>query len=222
MNSYHDLFLELLGYEDDEADTSQPSGNSSSAVKKQKYCLASDEDWDYLTASDHGKNFQDLNKLLKLTDPVNEVSEEDKITRNINPQNVLFPYIRIIHFALHLVYEDLKLNILRIRDALPLMKFLFRLSADLDLTEYKLFYWTDFPDQVSMTCKSSTISQDCLKNVICHPVISVKPTSIMNYIYCLISGVNQEPYPYLRNVNRRSRDMAQVIYTIHNNNFLFL
>lgn len=201
-----------MGYEDDEYDINQPSAGSSSAVKKQKYCIAKDEDWEYLLASKHGQNCVNLNRTLKLTTLSVNFNMKGTDKKNIRQNSILFPYIRIIHFTLHLLYEDLKLNMLRSQERLPLMKFLYRLSTDMGLVEYKIHYWHDFSDQASADVQPPSISKNNLQNVISSSALSDTPVSIMKYIYELMSGTSLQPYPYLHNVNTRSRDIAQVLF----------
>lgn len=201
----------MLGYEDCASKGRGRAGDSHDAVKKQKFSTTKDEDWDYLCTSSHGKKQTDLNKTLKFTTLNSDLDTENSVKSNINPEGVLFVYIRIIHFTLHLLYEDLKLNVLRSQECLPLMKLLYRLSKDIGLTEYSIYYWRDFPDQVSGDVQQSSLSKNDLNTVICHSGISEVPVSVMKYIYDLMSGLNQQPYPFLRNVNVRSRDIVQVM-----------
>lgn len=201
-----------MGYDDNESDINQTSSASSSAVKKQKYYVARSEDWDYLIASTHSKNFTNLNKMLKLTTLMRHFKLEETAKKIINPKNILFPYIRIIHFTLHLLYEDMKLNVLSTQDSPHLMRLLYKLSTDMGLTEYIIYYWQDFPDQVTVTYQQSSIPENDQKNIIYHSAFSNTPVSIMKYIYELLSGIQQEAYPYLQNVNTRSRDIVQVFF----------
>lgn len=201
-----------MGYEEDESDMSQPSDDSSSAVKKQKYCVPTDEDWNYLATSKHGKNITNLNRTLKLTNSITVAKIENILKKKINTKNILFPYIRVIHLTLHLVYEDLKLNTLHSPELLPLMKFLYRLSTDMGLNEYNVHYWHDFPDQVSPNVQLPSISKSDMKSVISPAALMETPISIMKYIHELLNGVNHHPYPYLCNVNTRSRDIVQVMF----------
>lgn len=207
-------FTELLGYEENESDLSHTSADSSSAVKKQKFYSPKDEDWEYLITSEHGKNFENLNRTLKLPIVETKPITEKNFIKTLNPKSILFSYIRVIHYTLHLVYEDLKLNMLCSQDCMPLMKFLYQLSTDISLTEYIIYYWRDFPTEVSPNIQPSSISKNDLKHVVCNPVLMEKPASVMRYIYNLLNGIQQQPYPYLQNVNTRSRDIVQVMFYI--------
>ena len=48
-------------------------------------------------------------------------------------------------FCLHLLYEDLKLDVSFWSELSMMAKMLAMLSADLQLDEYLLHYWQDFP-----------------------------------------------------------------------------
>ncbi|KAJ8947314.1 hypothetical protein NQ318_004566 [Aromia moschata] len=182
----------------------------SSATKRQKqFSIGSDDDWNYILNSEHRVINENLSCMIKLDNNSQIINVEEKQNIAVNLKSVLFPYIRLIHYSLHLLYEDLKLNTLRSEDLLPLMKFLNKLSADLNLIHYNLHYWKDFP-QYGTFSRGSSISQTDLKNVILWPSISDKPVDVMQHIYCLLQGSTIPPYNYLANVNERSRDIIQL------------
>ena len=56
-------------------------------------------------------------------------------------------------FCLHLLYEDLKLDVSFWSELSMMAKMLAMLSADLQLDEYLLHYWQDFPLIVSILFK---------------------------------------------------------------------
>ncbi|CAG9815252.1 unnamed protein product, partial [Phaedon cochleariae] len=189
----------------------------SNVNKKQKYSTGSDDDWFYLENSSHRRVQRDLMKMLKLDYETETAKEEEPPTGDLNTKAILFPYIRQIHFGLHLLYEDIKLNTLRSEELLPLMKLLNKLSVDLYLDEYNLHYWYDFPHHAVLR-KNSVVPLNELKNVNVWPGFSEKPVNVFKYIYELLGDVPAQPYPYLANVNARSRDVVQLCGLISQSN----
>lgn len=181
------------------------------AVKKPKTTPASsDDDWFYLlNKSPHKPVNNHLCKLLKLpecqTVPQLQAASQ-KI--QINPKAVLFPYLKYVHYILHLLYEDFKLNTLYSECLLPLAKLLSKISRDLGLREFVLHYWKDFPGEIVIS--GPKIDEELLKTLNVTVGLSDKPFGIFEHIYGLLKGDYLVPYPYFANVNRRSRDIVQV------------
>ncbi|XP_056632382.1 anaphase-promoting complex subunit 1 isoform X1 [Diorhabda sublineata] len=208
---FTNLIFELLGYDDEQLQESsgEVPVTPSNVIKKQKCSTGTDNDWMYICNSKHRKIKENINSTLKIECTENIVIDDSKNRENIDTRGVLFPYIRQIHFNLHLLYEDLKLNTLRSEELLPLMELLNKLAIDLSLDEYNLHYWLDFPNQTVLK-KHSIIPQTELKNINCWQGYSEKPISIFKYIYDLLDGVPLNPYPYLDDICSRSRDILQL------------
>ncbi|XP_030754835.1 anaphase-promoting complex subunit 1 [Sitophilus oryzae] len=203
------LLLELLGYEEDHI--FEKPETPASAVKKPKTTPScSDDDWLFLSKSDHKDITDSLSHILKLplgiTNDSSVDNEVPKIT--INPKSVLFPYIRYIHFSLHLLYEDFKLNLLFNDILLPLAKFLSKICNDLGLVDFVTHYWKDFPKMVVFT--KPVIDENVGKSINMWQGLSDKPISVMSYICHLLQKRSLSPYPYFANVNSRSRDIVQL------------
>nr|CAH7720171.1 unnamed protein product [Callosobruchus chinensis] len=206
------LLYELLGYDDEQSSESSQKDTPitpSSCPKKQKYSTGSDKDWEYLLNSEASICIEPLEEDLKLQldkpDP-----KRDSKEFGINPRGALFPYIRLIHFSLHLLYEEMKLNTLHSEDLPILIKLLNRLAVDLGLKEYNLMYWSDFPGEVLFELSDAKIPSSELKNIHYWPSIPDTPVNIMKYIYDLFKRKKLAPYPYLSNVNKRSRNIVQL------------
>lgn len=181
------------------------------AVKKPKTTPASsDDDWVYLlNKSAHKPVNNQLCKLLKL--PESQAVPQHQVTLQkiqINPKAVLFPYLKYIHYILHLLYEDFKLNTLYSECLQPLAKLLSKISRDLGLREFTLHYWRDFPGEIVIS--GPKIDEELLKTLNVTVGLSDKPIGIFEHIYGLLKGDFLTPYPYFANVNRRSRDIVQV------------
>ncbi|XP_066251923.1 anaphase-promoting complex subunit 1 [Euwallacea similis] len=204
------LLLELFGYEDDDL-FEKPE---TPAVKRSKTIpLSSDDDWNCLLEKQHNIVRNPLFEVLQIPLlPSNSKPsikpEPAKIKVLINPKGILFPYIRFVHFTLHLLYEDFKLNTLYTECLLPLAKLLSNISNDLGLREYSLHYWKDFPKDVFVGGPKIEVS--LMKCVNQGQGLSDVPLSVMEQIYKLLKGSCPSAYPYFANVNGRSRDIIQL------------
>lgn len=201
------LIVELCGY-DDEHLFEKPE---IPAVKKPKTTPASsDDDWLYLlNKSAHKPMNNQLCKLLKLSECQAEPQLQTASQKiHINHKAVLFPYLKYVHYILHLLYEDFKLNTLYSECLEPLAKLLSKISRDLGLREFALHYWKDFPGEIVVS--GPKIDEELLKTLNVTVGLSDKPVGIFEHIYGLLKGNYLAPYPYFANVNRRSRDIVQV------------
>lgn len=130
----------------------------------------------------------------------------------INTEASLFMQFPLIFYTLHLAYEELKLNILRSTE-LPLIgSLLHLLSRDLRLKEYLVHYWTDFPNICPLDTKdyTSQILDADLSKMNQISFLDTQPANIMNHLFKMMSGLDTNPYPFIHNVNPRSKDIIRL------------
>lgn len=203
-----------MGYDEEQkSEATLDSLNTPSApAKRKKHSFAgSDADWKFLMTVEEYDNTE-LRKTLNFDTNRAVISENAKTVVEdaiqINTNSVLFPYIKIIHYTLHLLYEELKLNTLRSKDLPHLAQFLSRLSVFLDLKQYSVYYWKDFSELCKISTK--TVHPIDLRNVTHWSVMSEEPISIMQHIYDLLKNAPTAPFPFIPNVNPRSKDIVQL------------
>lgn len=210
-------FLALLGYEDENRTESVIDSVSTPSVppKRQKQSSSgSDSDWKMMINSDYHESVHyEFRNMLNLNIPLQtDRNHFDLTILNAtlhNSNSVLFPYIHVIHFTLHLLYEELKLNTMRSKELPFLARFLSKLAGDLGLKEYMVGYWKDFP--LDCLCSSAgLISANDLKRAVHWSVMSEKPYFVMQYLYNMLYNVEVLPFPHIPNVNPRTVDIIQV------------
>lgn len=162
------------------------------------------------------RNTLNLKANLAITSEHHE-HDNDLIKFNVN--SILFPYIKIIHYTLHLLYEELKLNTVRSKDLPFLAQFLGQLSNDLGLKNYAVHYWKDFPELCKIDNKM--IAQGDLKNVIHWAVMTEEPQCVMRHLYDMLRGVDVPPFPFIQNVNPRTKDIVQASVIYYYTTFVF-
>lgn len=213
---YWDVIV-LLGYESENGkDQMFDNANTPSVPpKRQKQSLSeSDTDWNLLASTQyHEAVYMDFKNMLNLNKRVGYTNEDVNMqTFHLSQQSsnsVLFPYIHIIHFCLHLLYEELKLNTMRLKELPLLAKLLSKLAGDLGLKEYVVCYWKDYPTECFIDASSIIHSSD-LKKIIHWSVMSEKPYFLMEYLCNMLQNVNVPAFPYIPHVNPRTRDIVQV------------
>ncbi|XP_044258257.1 anaphase-promoting complex subunit 1 [Tribolium madens] len=210
-NAFKSLLLELLGYEQDVGNTEDCPVTPCSNPKRQKHSSAgTDEDWLYLINSDYATKLDKCLKHTLLLKCSSNHSQTNTNTLQINVNSILFPFIGLILYCFHLLYEDLKLNMLRSDDLKLLAIFLHKIASDLGLVEYMVHYWKDFPDSFSIK-STGYIGPNELKQVNEYPFIRDTPINIMQFICDLIQkGDGVGPYPFVNHINNKSRDIIQI------------
>ncbi|KAK4883598.1 hypothetical protein RN001_006917 [Aquatica leii] len=209
------LIYELLGY-DTEQSSEMPCDSPMTplyvAKRQRQTSLGSNADWNYLVDSKvHKLSYHSTATLLNLKASTKTSSPIKNAEIKINTNSILFSNIRVIHYTLHLLYEDFKLNVIRM-EQLPLMaQFLSKLSSDLMLKNYVTYYWKDFPYYCSKyNSESSVIGIGNLKNAVKWSCMQEQPENIIEYVYLLLKNTDVTSYPYIPNVNERSKAVAQL------------
>nr|XP_022911717.1 anaphase-promoting complex subunit 1 [Onthophagus taurus] len=215
---FYSVIFQLLGYEDSNVSngSSDNSSTPSSSSKRSRHSFTpNNSNWDYLLTTNHHKKIHNhLSKILHLK-PSQSGFDSKQTNPNcgiqVNTNSVLFPYIKIIHFTLHLLYEDLKLNTLRKNELKHLAQFLSKISHDLCLIEFQVHYWKDYPD----TCKVNyddrkMLNEQELKGTLTWSGMSNKPSGIFQFLYELLNTNKLSGFPYIKNVNSRTKNVIQL------------
>lgn len=224
------ILFTLLGYDVDKLPLIQTSEtnyltelNSSVALSKKLKTndCGSLEDWAYTADNSVYENTQlfvsNILGLTKFTKPIKENSNTDPINSNgrINTQAPLFPYLPLVLFSLHLLYEELKLNCL-MTESLPLLaQLLCQISEDLKFDHYSHHYFLDFPKK----CKLNFISQITdvnLQKITPPNYMSSTPASIFETLNNLMNLEDVPPFPYLKHVNTKTKNIVNLFALIAN------
>ncbi|KAL1501054.1 hypothetical protein ABEB36_006453 [Hypothenemus hampei] len=207
------LLLELLGYEDEHL-FEKPDPPSTS--KRQKTTPSQTlEDWMHLSAAYKDVEHH-ITRLLhfSLSNPqtTTETNRRPEISKpSVNTKSVLYPHMRHIHFTLHLLYEDFKLNTLYMENLPLLARLLSKLSHNMGLKDFTLHYWKDFPEniqvgQVNTEDRQEKIGEKMVPNIFAQ-------------ICALLRGEQVPPYPYCARVNDRSKKIVQLTGLISETNY---
>lgn len=141
-------------------------------------------------------------------------SAESKSKRRIDTNATLAPYIPIIFYSFHLLYEELKLDETLKMQRTLLSEFLNQLALDLKLDSYCLHYFLDNPDLVYMYGNECIVEIDVntLHDKNC---LKIKKPSIYDAINEMISkretDIAPSLYPYIPNVNPISKRVIDLI-----------
>lgn len=145
--------------------------------------------------------------------------DESYVGQRNDSTAILFPYIPLIFYTMHLLYEDLKLDGMMTAYLPALAEFLYQLAIDLQLECYCLHYFLDHP-KVAYLTSNSFITDSETKQLQNQHYFSGEVPSIFKHVYGLLTSVNegvpvtQDGYPYMSNVNDLSKRVVQVSYLI--------
>lgn len=219
------IFVGLLGYDVERLNNNGSRSSTPDEAKKQRPSpQGSLSDWEMMINSEQHHNVApDLSHLLHFTKTQSTSNAKTIMHGQVNTNAELFPYIRMVLFSLHLLYEELKLNTTRLCELPLLVKLLHQISSDLIMKEYVIHYWKDYPDICNINiCEeiSQFTPNDILKtNQL--SIMPIEPVSVMRYIYNFLIENITPPFPYIKNVNPRSRKFIQICGSIvhgRNNN----
>ncbi|XP_063980252.1 anaphase-promoting complex subunit 1 [Diachasmimorpha longicaudata] len=225
------VLLTLLGYDVDKLPLVRRNDDgctekSSPIVvpKKQKTNdSGSQEDWLNTLGSQEHKNSQNLvSNILQLSKSLAVKSQAtigidpDSNLGRISTQAILFPYLPLVLFSLHLLYEELKLNCV-MSESLPLLaQLLHQLSGDLKFTMYTHYYFLDHPDHCSDSACLSQVTPADLQKITAPNYMPMKPPSVFETINELLTSGEAMAYPHLSRVNPVSKRIVQLVAMVAN------
>ncbi|CAH2041755.1 unnamed protein product, partial [Iphiclides podalirius] len=221
------LLLSLVGYDVERLGQTRRCDEDHAEVATKKQRTSSDgtqDDWDYLLSS---KMHRAIGSSLATMLNLNPAHPEGKHWRpgkrvdadkpsQFNPNALLFPYMLNVFYSFHLLYEDLKLNILLSSNLKPLSAFLYQLAKDLRLSGYVHHYWLDFPADYNYEydVADSQITEAVLKKLPVPNYFSQEPPVFFGYLNSMLKDVDAGLYPHLPEVNNTSRDLVEILATV--------
>ncbi|XP_017886466.1 anaphase-promoting complex subunit 1 [Ceratina calcarata] len=228
------ILFTLLGYEVEKMpliqtnDKDQLGERSSPMVvpKKQKTNNSgSNDDWKNMINSLKSGNSKifipNTPSLQKMSDALRSStswSTEPNAAGKINTQAIMFPCFPIVLFSLHLLYEELKLNCVMLESLPFLAQLLYQLSLDLRLDLYAHHYFLDFPSVHCLKDSVSQIKEADLQKISMPNYIPSKPPNIFETLNDLLNGMEVIPFPYLNQVNPKTRNIIYLIALVANEN----
>lgn len=181
--------------------------------RKTENLEGNDKDWEYLELI--------LNQQKSITNV-------DSSHLNNDSNALLFPYIPLIFFTLHLIYEEMKLDELlkshlsslaeviwlnggfcKIKLTFSHVQFLYHLAMDLQLEPYCLHYFLDTPHLAYMN-SNSIISEASAKKLKYTQYIQYEVPNIFRFVYDIINKKATRRYPCIALVNDTSKKVVQV------------
>ena len=228
------LFLQtlcsLLGYDIDKLPLIKENKanhliemNSSGVISKKQKTNDSGslEDWAFTLDSDVYEDTQSFaSNVLGLTKFTKSKKENFSLdyTSNVGVFNtssefILFPYLPLVLFSLHLLYEELKLNCL-MTESLPwLAQLLYQMSVDLRFDLYSHHYFLDYPKQCQRS-GTSQLSEMDLQKLTPPNYMSTVPASIFETLNNLMNLEDVSSFPFLNQVNTKSKNIVQLFALI--------
>lgn len=213
---FRNCLLEFLGRPLEINDGAPTQSNSSSSIsssdepkkrRKTDNCQGSDDDWLFI--------LKHLSKVQKNAATSPDESSPPSSTNKNDPNAILFPYIPVVFYALHLLYEEIKVDVSLKSQQIYVAKFLYQIAIDLNLEAYCLHYFLDYPELVYIN-SSSYIDDSCKKKLLYQQYLSEEVPNIFKSIYEMLNSRHEQlmPYPYIANVNQMSKNMIELVALI--------
>ncbi|XP_055586614.1 anaphase-promoting complex subunit 1 [Uranotaenia lowii] len=170
--------------------------------RKSENCPGNNDDWKFLM-SNSGR-----------LESVNMDQVEGTSSVAYNSDKPFFVHVPNILLALHLLYEDMKLDPFLKSDLRLLAEFLYKLSMDLKLEKFQLHYFLDFQDLITLRSFCFIKKEDSVKFVNVSDADFENIPAVFSYIHSIIANPNDpdiEPFIYIDGINDRSRDIILII-----------
>ncbi|XP_052768449.1 anaphase-promoting complex subunit 1-like isoform X2 [Mya arenaria] len=205
---FRKCLLGMMGYDTgklaiiSKGDIDSESLSPVSAKRARTSDHGTDEDWEYVLGSEHHNMVSSsLVSCLGLSEcqPVPNASPPPQQT-TINTAAILFTYIPACFTALHLVYEEMKLNTLLLEDLGHLSVLLWQLASDLHCHLYTDYYLRDFPKLTLQPEHPSQVKEEHLQKLQYPSVFSSEVPSVFCWILKSMEGQAPPPVLYIPNV----------------------
>ncbi|XP_045597695.1 anaphase-promoting complex subunit 1 isoform X2 [Procambarus clarkii] len=213
------MLLSMIGYDTDKLALTCPveASDSCTLVATKKFRAAesgSDNDWEYMLSSPlHMAAGNSLSEMLGLQ-KVGVMQKPKEVSNGtVHTKSPLFSHLPSILFALHLVYEDFKLNTLNWEFCSLLVTCLDQLASDLRLTQYLHHYWRDFPTVCPLQGPPSQVPLEESKKFTYVGYFTEKPPHVLAHLYTIMGGIEPQPFPYIPHVCTTTKNLI-LLYSV--------
>ncbi|KAG7158322.1 Anaphase-promoting complex subunit 1-like [Homarus americanus] len=214
------MLLSMIGYDTDKLALTCPveaSDSCSTLVATKKFRAAesgSDNDWEYmLSSSFHMAAGNSLSEVLGLQ-KVGVMQKPKEVNRGTVHTNApLFSHFPSILFALHLVYEDFKLNTLHWEFCSLLVTCLDQLASDLRLNQYLHHYWRDFPTVCPLHGPPSQVPLQESQKLTYPGYFTENPPNVLAHLYTIMGSIEPEPFPFIPQVCTTTKNLI-LLYSV--------
>ncbi|XP_071962250.1 anaphase-promoting complex subunit 1-like [Antedon mediterranea] len=207
--------LGMMGYNVAQLTILSDFGGTVSPVLTSKKHRSSteNEDWEYLISSDYHKLMVTKNACFCGMTTVEESTPSTSSGNQpcIDTAALLFLYIPAITFALHSVYEEMKLERLQSEKLSSLATLLFHLVSDLQWDDYIDYYKRDCPNVLHLSQDRRQVHTDHLKIMQWPNYITTEPPSLVGWLMECFHGNPVDPYPLINGIGKK----LQMIISIY-------
>ncbi|KAL3875250.1 hypothetical protein ACJMK2_038174 [Sinanodonta woodiana] len=173
-----------------------------SAKKSKPSDQGSEEDWETMLNSEHHKmcstSVEGFLGLAANDDVLDSINYSKPCS--INSTAMLFTHIPSAFMALHLVYEEMKLNTLLLDEMEQLVPLLVHLASDLKCDLYMDYYQRDFPHLFHTVDDVHQLTPEDLQKMQYPQVFSWRVPSVQDWIIRSLEGRENGSVLYIPNV----------------------
>ncbi|KAK3093891.1 hypothetical protein FSP39_021511 [Pinctada imbricata] len=210
--------LSLMGYDITRlALTSQKDLDLSmspvTSVKKPRQSdQGSEEDWEYMVNSDHHRYYMDGYDAVLGLKPCPVIPDATSYSRPcaINQTAALFAHIPSVFVALHLIFEEMKLNTLLADELQYLVKILFQIASDLRCSTYMDYYCRNYPSLFHVVDDVSQVTEENLHKMQYPGVYTQFVMSVDQWVASSLSGDTCGAFPYIPGVCNNIKNIVSL------------
>ncbi|GFO33512.1 anaphase-promoting complex subunit 1, partial [Plakobranchus ocellatus] len=175
-----------------------------------------DEDWGYMLGTKHHQHSLSSIQVLKLLpasltsgsggpesgrvdldDGMNDHSHRFSRPCAINTSAPLFPFCPAVLLALHMAYEEVKLNVLLQEELTPFAPLIHQIACDLRCESYADYYRRDFPRLFGEVDDLSQISEEDLHKMQYPQIFPSTCPTVLGWIHLGMSISDPPAMPYI-------------------------
>lgn len=195
------MIFEMIGRPHETSTSSSGTTANIDAKKRRRSENGADSDWEFLLNYEK-PNFKDSN---------NDDDDHDMV-QSYHADAQLFRFIPAIFYTMHLLYEDLKMNMSMSCESKYISEFLCQLATDFKLEQFRYHYIKDNPRLSFMKSKMEILPAD--SEMLQNKELVVKPLSLFQEIINLICSSDFKQFSYIPNVNSLSRNVYEILALI--------
>ncbi|XP_033629947.1 anaphase-promoting complex subunit 1-like [Asterias rubens] len=184
------------------------------AAKKHK-TSGLDEDWESLLSSEyHRLACPTILESITGAQPYGSTSTSEIHQAKVDTGSLLFAHIPAVVFALHLVYEELKLTRFYLDSAQELVAVLYQVASDLKWVSYMDYYYRCHSDLNTNARQPSQMHQEHLAQMQYPSYCTSDPPSMYQWLHGSLKGIPQDPYPYVDDICTNSHKIM-MLYSLY-------
>ncbi|ESO93615.1 hypothetical protein LOTGIDRAFT_232653 [Lottia gigantea] len=183
-----------------------------SAKRSKPSEIGSEQDWEYLVNSTHHQLTEECSSQIHNLTDCELIPDRSSYSKpcTLSTTALLFQHCPAVMLALHLIYEEMKLNILLGEELKDLSILLYQIASDLQCQSYIDYYCRDFPSLFHQSDDVSQVTDDHLCKMQYPHIFPRSVPSVHLWIYNQLHGRPTTSLPYIPFVTDRIKNIISL------------